>query len=472
MRRVLALSICVTGVLGGLLAAAPVSDATLSIPGLEQPVEILRDHWGLNHIYARTEHDLFFAQGYSAPHDRLFQFEMWRRQATGTVAEILGRKELKRDVGTRLHRFRGDLKSELNWYHPRGEAIITAYVAGVNAAIAEAMKQAVDDAGRVPHARHHPVAVDARRRRFRGTTRCSSTSTRNCGIAQAVRILGAEQGEGTALFPGRRSEHHSRPGDRSFVAQRFHPRIYNAFRRPVMFGAGAPSEPPSALELSERSVDIGSNNWVVSGRLTASGYPMMMNDPHRTQSIPSLRYWVHLVGPGWNVIGGGEPVLPGCVDRAQRIWCLGADDLRLRHGRSLRLRNQPVQCKPVPLSWHVGGHAHRQGQRAGQRRGAGCRRLEVHASRAGVVGGSGASQSVCAARRVDGTWWRAVFGEPTDGPGKVLARVRRGVHFQPYPCGKHGLGGSGGKHRVSGGRRDTAAAELVRPRAGAGRRPL
>jgi penicillin amidase len=57
--------------------------------------------------------------------------------------------------------------------------------------------------------------------------------------------------------------------------------------------------------------DIGSNNWVVSGRLSESGYPIMANDPHRVQAAPSLRYWVHLVGPGWNVVGGGEPSLPG-----------------------------------------------------------------------------------------------------------------------------------------------------------------
>jgi penicillin amidase len=57
--------------------------------------------------------------------------------------------------------------------------------------------------------------------------------------------------------------------------------------------------------------DIGSNNWVVSGRLTQSGHAIMANDPHRGQAAPSLRYWVHLVAPGWNVIGGGEPEIPG-----------------------------------------------------------------------------------------------------------------------------------------------------------------
>ena len=109
----------------------------LTLPGLTQPVEILKDKWGVAHIYAQNEHDLFFAQGYNVARDRLFQLELWRRQATGTMAEVSGRAELKRDIGNRLFRFRGDLKQELNWYHPRGQAIITAFVQGINARISE-----------------------------------------------------------------------------------------------------------------------------------------------------------------------------------------------------------------------------------------------------------------------------------------------------------------------------------------------
>src|SRR6185437_13375654 len=116
--------------------AAPAAHP-LHLAGLEQPVEILTDRWGIAHIYAKDEHDLFFAQGYNAARDRLFQFEIWRRQATGTVAEILGPGELKRDIGARLFMFRGDLTQELNWYHPHGQAIVQAYVDGVNAYIAE-----------------------------------------------------------------------------------------------------------------------------------------------------------------------------------------------------------------------------------------------------------------------------------------------------------------------------------------------
>src|SRR5688572_22304347 len=89
-----------------LLVSAATSVAqtadTLRARGLSQPVEVLRDRSGIAHIYAKNERDLFFAQGYSAASDRLFQLELWRRQATGTVAELLGPREVKRDIGTRL----------------------------------------------------------------------------------------------------------------------------------------------------------------------------------------------------------------------------------------------------------------------------------------------------------------------------------------------------------------------------------
>src|SRR6186713_2582950 len=85
---------------------------TLPVKGLQATVEVLRDQWGVNHIYAANQHDLFFAQGYCAAKDRLFQFEIWRRQATGTLSEILGARAINNDIGARLFRYRGDMKTE------------------------------------------------------------------------------------------------------------------------------------------------------------------------------------------------------------------------------------------------------------------------------------------------------------------------------------------------------------------------
>src|SRR6185503_5082460 len=118
-------------------AAAAQSSDMLHARGLTKPVEVLRDGHGISHIYAQNEHDLFFTQGYVAASDRLFQLEMWRRQATGTVAELLGPRELKRDIGARLFKFRGNMQAELAHYHPHGAAIVQAFVDGINAYIAE-----------------------------------------------------------------------------------------------------------------------------------------------------------------------------------------------------------------------------------------------------------------------------------------------------------------------------------------------
>ena len=257
-----------------------------------------------------NEHDLFFVQGYTAARDRLFQFELWRRQATGTVAEVLGRKELTRDIGTRLHMFRGDLKAELNWYHPRGEAIITAYVDGINAYIAEALRTPAAlpiefQLLGIKPAPWTPAVVISRHNGL------LANIGQELNVARAVRALGADRVKDLLYFQGGDPDITPDPAIDLSLLDSSILEIYNAFRRPIAFGARAQPEEPSALELSQRNEDIGSNNWVVSGKLTQSGYPMMMNDPHRTQSAPSLRYWVHLVAPGWNVIGGGEPVLPG-----------------------------------------------------------------------------------------------------------------------------------------------------------------
>jgi penicillin amidase len=337
------------------------TSGTLQVDGLSQPVEIIRDRWGINHIYAQNEPDLFFAQGYAAARDRLFQFEMWRRQATGTVAEILGRRELKRDIGARLHMFRGDLDAELNHYHPRGKTIIEAFVSGVNAYIAETERTPsllpieFTMLGIKP-GRWTPAVVISRHQALTSNINDEVRYLRAMKAAspEAVRELLYFQGGEPVftpdpaidlkIFPDNVLELYSafrgsidfepndlgaqyrlqaagpRPQAAGSRPQAAGPRPQAAGPRPEAAGlrpqaAGLRPQPPGFRsheaidEIDPR--DIGSNNWVVAGSRTQSSYPIMANDPHRTIAAPSLRYWVHLVAPGWNVIGGGEPVLPG-----------------------------------------------------------------------------------------------------------------------------------------------------------------
>ncbi len=300
---------------------------TLRLEGLNQPVEIIKDRWGISHIYAETEEDLFFAQGFSAARDRLFQFEIWRRQANGTVAEILGRRELERDIGTRLFQFRGNMEQELKHYHERGDIIIPAFVRGVNAYIDQTERNPdllpieFELLGIKP-GKWTPATVISRHQGLLGNIGAE------LNYGRAVAMLGADEVKQLSYFhPGEPDIALDGAIDGSLLSDDIL-RLYDAFRRSVRFTpedialehrASTESYTRLALAMEEEETqlrereweDIGSNNWVVSGDLTQSGFPMMANDPHRRQSTPSLRYMVHLVGPGWNVIGGGEPEIPG-----------------------------------------------------------------------------------------------------------------------------------------------------------------
>lgn len=304
------------------------SSEKLSIPGLQQPVEIIVDRWGIPHIYAQNEADLFFVQGFYAARDRTFQFELWRRQATGTVSEILGPRELKRDIGTRLFKFRGNMTQEMNHYHPNGELIITSFVNGVNAYIAlteqnpNLLPVEFKLLGIKPQ-KWTPEVVISRHQGLLGNI------NEELSTARAVAKLGAEKVKEYDWFhPGDPDLTIDPKIDTSILSKDIL-ELYFAFRRGVAFEPKdlvadvrnadlekyrllAMEDEAAFQEMLEREAEtIGSNNWVVSGALTQSGYPMMANDPHRALAAPSLRYMSHLVAPGWNVIGGGEPTIPG-----------------------------------------------------------------------------------------------------------------------------------------------------------------
>lgn len=284
---------------------------TLAIPGLRRPVEILRDRHGIAHIYAANEEDLFFAQGFSAARDRLFQLEIWRRQASGTVAELLGPREIARDAGTRLFRFRGDMTKELAHYHPRGASIVGAFVRGINAYVALTEKNPdlvpleLRLLGAKP-GRWTPEVVISRHQGLLGNVE------EELRYGRAVAELGADVVKSIAWFEPHQPDLTLHGAvDSAALAQPILDR-YRAFRAPLRFEPDDLAATPPADTLPDDDPrDVGSNNWVVSGRLSASGWPMMANDPHRAQSAPSLRSWVHLVAPGWNVVGGGEPAIPG-----------------------------------------------------------------------------------------------------------------------------------------------------------------
>jgi penicillin amidase len=310
-----------------MIAVAHAEEEKPVIAGLQQPVEVLRDRWGIAHIYARNEHDLFLAQGYNAARDRLFQLELWRRRATGTLAEIQGPRALSGDIGARLLKFRGDMGRELSHYHPRGAEIIGAFVRGINAYIELTEREPA----RLPvefrilgikPGRWTPEIVVSR---HNGLYR---NVTHEVEYARLVHVLGAGPARQLLnLHPGRPELKPDAAVDLSLISEKLI-EPYAASRAAVRFrpedvrpefrgkAASLESGPGSRSVAAATSLDVdpeaeGSNNWAIAGARTFHRGAILASDPHRAVILPSLRYWVHLVAPGWNVIGAGEPALPG-----------------------------------------------------------------------------------------------------------------------------------------------------------------
>ena len=281
------------GLIAIVAAAQPATDLNnfKDWKALKAPVEILRDKWGVPHIYAQNADDLFFAQGWITAKDRLFQIDLWRRVGTGHLAEVLGPSALARDRVARLVRYRGDWDAEWTSYSPDTKAIVTAFVSGINAYIKslEGKRPAEFAIAGYDPGLWVPEDVVSRVAGLLMTHNVTSEVSR----ARDVAKFGSELIE------------RLRPPD-PFV------------KLTLPLGLDLSSITSAILKDYTDAIGVvrfpgeqGSNNWVVDASMTTTGMPLLANDPHRPIQLPSLRKTVHLVAPGWNVIGAGEPALPG-----------------------------------------------------------------------------------------------------------------------------------------------------------------
>lgn len=309
------------------------------VPGLHYEVRVQRDKWGVPHIYARDQHDLFFAQGYVVAQDRLFQMELWKRAGQGRLAEVLGPSAVARDINARRLRFRGDWAQEYASYAPDAANILEAFTAGINAYIAT-----------IRNGKRPGLPLEFTLTGF---------SPEPWKPEDCVNRLAAYSMMGNAKQELLHAELVSRIGaDNAATLLRLDPRVPLDPAPGADFSGLSPALLQDVVSSDARipfpASDLReSNNWTLSGALTATGKPLLANDPHRVIGEPSLRYIVHLSAPGWNVIGAGEPGLPGVADghNADIAWGftifgLDQEDLYLE---ALNPRD-PKQYR-TPIGW-------------------------------------------------------------------------------------------------------------------------
>lgn len=299
----------------------------LRLPGLQAPVTVIRDRWGVPHIYASNLHDLFMAQGFVHAQDRFWQMEFWRHIGTGRLSEMLGRTTLNQDRFIRTLGWNRAAQQDLERLGPEERGILEAYAAGVNAYLEQ-------NRGRLP-LEFTLFRLFGRRWEIEPwqplhTVAWAKVMAWDLGgnwddellSARIVEKIGAER-LGEIVLPY--------PADRPVIVP-----------SPI---ARVPEETMAALLDLGRSLraltlgearDVGSNNWVVAGSKSVTGKPLLANDPHLSIQMPSIWYEVALhcqpVTPECplNVAGASFPGVPGVVighnDRiAWGVTNLGAD---------------------------------------------------------------------------------------------------------------------------------------------------
>lgn len=311
------------------------ANGTLPVPGLRAPVEIIRDRWGVPHIYGQNALDVAFAQGFAQAQDRLWQMDFQRRLVSGRLAEVLGPRALPVDRWLRILGMRRVAEVEADTLPSAVRAELQAFAAGINACLAM---------GELPVEftllRYRPepwTIVDSIAWSLMVAWSLSVNWEAELLRAQLIAHLGPE------LEAELEPDYCSRwpcvvPGGVDYAGIGRRAQAWAEGSRSI---AGPPAQK-----------GLGSNDWVLAGSRTATGRPMVANDLHQLMNIPCLWYENHLiVGEGeLEVTGATLPGAYGVISghNAHVAWGLSngfpdVQDLyveRLRHARGSRIQYQ------------------------------------------------------------------------------------------------------------------------------------
>ncbi len=277
-----------------LQAALPDVTSTLHLPGLQQPVDICRDAWGIPHIRAENEHDAFFAQGFVTAQDRLWHMDYDRHRALGRWAEWAGPAALPEDRLMRTFRLERAARADWSVSSHAAQAMLESYTAGVNAFITTTRTLPIEytilDTTPEPWEAWHCLAVYKVRNMLMGTYEMKLWRARlalGLGPEKAAALF-QDSPQGTLVT--------TPPGE--------------TYQGPPLDCLDELAAVAAQLNwLGE--VDGGSNAWVISGARTASGLPLLAGDSHRALDTPNVYYQVHITCPTFRVSGYAVPGVPG-----------------------------------------------------------------------------------------------------------------------------------------------------------------
>ncbi|GIK84785.1 MAG: penicillin amidase [Betaproteobacteria bacterium] len=355
------------------------------LPGLQAAAQVARDVYGIAHVRANNDHDLYFMQGWVHAQDRLFQMDVSRRRASGTLAELLGPGALASDIELRTIGIRRAAERSMAVISQDARDALDAYAAGVNAFVA-ALAQLPPEYQALEVTRFAPwTALDSL------TVAKSITFGLSFGLDDIENTIALQTY--TAVFdpvlgPGTGRTLFSEDLWRS---QPFYPAstvpdasatAAFASRRAADWGEGHASAAKLAQQYRERIRELpffkhrldrddrpGSNQWAVAGRHTTTRLPLVANDPHLAVDQPSTFYPIHLTARNVDVMGSGFAGVPFVIVGQTRFVAWGATvspldvtDLYLEQivpdatspsGLSTIYQGRPEHVIPVPESYRA-----------------------------------------------------------------------------------------------------------------------
>jgi penicillin amidase len=290
-------------------AVAAVTGPKYAVAGLHRPAELLVDKWGVPHIYAADTSDLFFAQGFNIARDRLFQIDTWRRRGLGTLSEVLGPSYVEQDRAARLFLYRGDVDAEWASYGPESKLAATRFAEGINSYVDWLGRNPAavpPEFGKLGYQPGHWRPQDLVRIRSHAigenlaweVSRAKLVCLAGAGASRYLRTL---QPDHEAAVPAGL--------DPCSVTDDVLKVYYLATAAVKFTGSGFQTQD---MTRAIGDATSGSNAWAIGPDRTASGRPILANDPHRfADALPSGRYVAQLSAPGLNLAGAGEPWNPG-----------------------------------------------------------------------------------------------------------------------------------------------------------------
>jgi penicillin G amidase len=314
----------------------PTADRELTLGGTRQPVTVVYDDLGVPHVFAQNDYDIYFAQGYVTAKDRLWQMEFQTHAAAGRVSELVGERALELDKFNRRlgMGYGAEIATEAMNADPVSKEIITAYCAGINAWIKSLTPAQYPIEykllGYAPEA-WTPLKCALLLKQMSNTL---ATGADDFKMENVLKKYGPAV---TAdLFP-------DYPVRESPIIPAGTPWDFTPLKIPSATQAASTSVAQtktvavasndfSTQQWPDRDPAIGSNNWAVSAQKSATGYPILANDPHLTLSLPSIWYQIQLVSPTMNSCGASLPGSPGVIigfnkEIAWGVTNVGADVL-------------------------------------------------------------------------------------------------------------------------------------------------